>query len=79
LRSTTQRPHLATLKYHEFHIAQMHVLSSMFGEPAFGEAARRWTAYAQARASRRRLLSETLGSLPERFLKRDTVAGGAAT
>ncbi len=79
LRSSTRRPHVATLKYHEFHIAQMHVLFKMFDEPAFGDAALRWTAYTEMRASRRRLLGEAFGSLPERFFKLDTVAGGAAT
>ena len=79
LRSSTRRPHFATLKYHGFHIAQMHVLFAMFDERLFGDAALRWTAYTELRASRRRLLGETLGSLPERFLKLDTISGGAAT
>jgi hypothetical protein len=57
----------------------MHVLFKMFDEPAFGDAALRWTAYTEMRASRRRLLGEAFGSLPERFFKLDTVAGGAAT
>lgn len=79
MRSSTLRPHVATFKYHEFHIAQMHVLFRMFDQRAFGDAALRWTAYTEARANRRRLLGETLSSLPERLFKLDTVRGGAAT
>jgi heparosan-N-sulfate-glucuronate 5-epimerase len=79
LHSSTRRPHIATLKYHEFHITQMRVLSKMFDEPSFDDAAVRWTAYTETSASRRRLLGETLGSLPERFFKLDTVSGGATT
>lgn len=79
LRSSTRRPHFATLKYHEFHIAQMQVLAQMFGERSFGDAAQRWAAYAQTPHSRRRLIGATLRSLPERFFKRDTVFGGATT
>jgi hypothetical protein len=79
MRSSTNRPHLATLKYHAFHVAQMHVLSVMFGEPAFGEAASRWDLYALRGDCRARLIGSTLGSLPERALRLDTVAGGAST
>jgi hypothetical protein len=79
LRSSAGRPHLATLKYHQFHVAQMRVLERMFGDAAFGDAARRWAEYAQAARSRRRLIGETLIGLPERFFKRDTVLGGAST
>jgi len=79
LRSSTHRPHIATLKYHEFHIAQTRVLAKMFGVDAFDDAAARWTAYVETGASRRRLLGETLSSLPDRFFKLDTVSGGART
>ena len=79
MRSAAGRPHLATLKYHEFHVAQMRVLSEMFGEPAFTDAAQRWASYTQTRRSWARLLHATLGSLPERFLGHDTVLGGART
>ncbi len=79
LRSAALRPHLATLKYHQFHIGQMRVLARMFDEPLFEDAADRWTAYANARESRARLVRDTLRGLPERFLRRDTVLGGAHT
>jgi hypothetical protein len=77
LRSADDRPHVATLKYHQFHIAQMHVLSAMFGEPAFEDAARRWTAYVERPQSRARVIGAAMRSLPERFFGRDTIAGGA--
>ena len=75
--SATDQPHVATLKYHQFHIAQMRVLARIFDEPLFEDAADRWISYVEARRSRRRLVHTTLRSLPERFLKRDTVVGGA--
>ena len=79
LMSATDQPHLATLKYHQFHVAQMRVLARMFDEPLFDETASRWASYAKAPECRARLLRTTLSSLPERFLGRDTVLGGAHT
>ena len=75
LHSAARRPHLATLKYHQFHIAQMRVLGRMFDDDVFDDAAERWTSYAAAPESRARLMRDTLLSLPERFLGRDTVSG----
>ncbi len=72
-------PHIATLKYHQFHIAQMHVLARMFDEPAFENAAQRWTAYIDSGTCRARVIGAALRSLPERLAGCDTVAGGART
>jgi hypothetical protein len=77
MRSASGQPHLATLKYHEFHIAQLHVLSAMFSEPLFEATASRWEAYEHRPDSRRRLIRTTLQTLPERLLGRDGVPGGA--
>ena len=77
MRSASGQPHLATLKYHEFHIAQLRVLAAMFSEPLFKATAARWADYERKPASRRRLIGTTLWSLPERLLGRDRVAGGA--
>ncbi len=79
LQSANGRPHLATLKYHQFHIAQMYVLAQMFPEHAFADAAARWAAYVENRRCRARLLRETLLGIPDRAFKRDTVARGART
>ncbi len=79
LLSSTDQPHMATLKYHQFHIAQMRVLAKMFDEPAFESAAQRWATYNERPQSRARLLGATLQSLPERFFGHDTVLGGAHT
>jgi heparosan-N-sulfate-glucuronate 5-epimerase len=79
LLSAGDQPHIATLKYHQFHIAQMHVLAQMFSEPRFEEAARRWTSYVGDPASRARVIEAALRSLPERLSRRDTVLGGAHT
>ncbi|HEV7180657.1 MAG TPA: D-glucuronyl C5-epimerase family protein, partial [Candidatus Baltobacteraceae bacterium] len=79
LRTPSGRPHLATLKYHQFHIAQTRVLARMFDRPAFSAAADRWASYVERSGSRARLTAATLGSLPDRVLRRDTVAGGART
>lgn len=79
LRSAAGRPHVATLKYHEFHIAQMRVLAAMFETGAFADAADRWAAYVERPQCRTRLITATMRSLPERMLKRDTVRGGAHT
>src|SRR5581483_6096835 len=73
MRSAGGRPHLATLKYHEFHIAQLHVLAAMFSEPLFEKTAQRWRGYEHRPQSRRRLIQTTLQSLPERLLGRDGV------
>ena len=79
MQSAGSRPHLATLKYHAFHVAQMHVLAVMFGEPEFGEAGSRWDSYALRGDCRARLIGATIGSLHERALRLDTVGGGART
>lgn len=79
MRSAGGQPHVATLKYHAFHIAQMRVLAQMFDEPEFARAAERWTAYVDKVECRARLFAATVRSLPERALHRDTVAGGAHT
>jgi hypothetical protein len=79
LRSATGLSHVATLKYHQFHIAQMRVLAKMFDEPVFERAADRWETYVDRRYCRARMVGATLRSLPERFLGYDTVAGGART
>ncbi len=79
LHSANGRPHLATLKYHQFHVAQMRVLGAMFGDRVFEGAADRWAQYVETNRSRTRLLAETMRSLPDRAFKRDTVRGGAHT
>lgn len=79
MRSAAGHPHLATLKYHAFHIAQLRVLARMFGHPSFDATAERWESYVQRGDCRARVLADTARSLPERFFKRDTVAGGART
>jgi hypothetical protein len=79
LRSGWDRPHVATLKYHQFHIAQMFVLSEMFGDPSFEKAARKWNSYVERPACRAQVIGAALSSLPERFSGRDTVLGGAHT
>jgi hypothetical protein len=79
MKSASGQPHLATLKYHQFHIAQMRVLGKMFSEPSFTKDADRWTEYANECGSRSRLVRTTLRSLPERIFGRDTVVGGAHT
>ncbi|HTU83312.1 MAG TPA: D-glucuronyl C5-epimerase family protein [Candidatus Acidoferrales bacterium] len=71
------QPHVATLKYHEFHIAQLSVLAKMFGERAFEDVAQRWRSYEERHECRRRVIGSSLRSLPGRFFGRDTVAGGA--
>jgi len=79
LLSASGQPHVATLKYHQFHIAQMLVLSKMFDEPVFEDAAHRWASYIEKPACRARVTVATLRSLPDRLLARDTIAGGAHT
>lgn len=66
--SRSGRPHIATLKYHAFHIAQMRVLAAMFHEPAFAAAADRWESYVRSPAIRLRVLAENAVSIPERLL-----------
>jgi hypothetical protein len=51
---------LATLKYHAFHIAQLHVLASMTGHAAFEETACRWQGYTRRVDSRITLWSNSL-------------------
>lgn len=79
LRTAGGRPHFATLKYHQFHIAQMRVLSQMFDDRTFAAAADRWSEYVENADSRMRLLTATMRSIPDLALKRDTVRGGAHT
>lgn len=79
LRSATGMPHVATLKYHEFHIAQMRVTAKMFDEKAFESAADRWESYVDRRYCRARMVGSALRSIPERVLGYDTIAGGART
>ena len=74
------QPHIATLKYHQFHIAQMHVLGADVRRaevramrPSVGPRTSR------QRTSRSRVVATTLRSLPERLSRRDTVLGGAHT
>jgi hypothetical protein len=78
MRSAARSPHVATLKYHQFHIAQMRVLAAMFRDETFAQAASRWGSYAESPASRARVLAAALTSLPERALGYDTVGRGAA-
>lgn len=60
MRTASGRTHLATLKYHAYHIAQMRILGAMFGEADFIEAAERWSSYINERSSRGRQLAETM-------------------
>jgi heparosan-N-sulfate-glucuronate 5-epimerase len=71
-------PHVATLKYHAFHIAQLRVLSEMLKERQFGTVADRWESYIDDPASRRKLLFHNAVSIWDRALRRDTVGGGAS-
>lgn len=66
-RSTSGKDHLATLKYHAFHIAQFRVLAEMTGDARFARIAERWEAYISHIGSRARVLIGTALSLPERF------------
>lgn len=79
LRSARGRPHIATLKYHAFHIAQLRVLAAMFGESGFTTVAERWESYIHSAASRRLVWTDSAASLYDRAVKLDTVAGGAST
>lgn len=55
--------HLATHKYHAFHIAQLRVLAAMSGSQTFARTADRWRDYARDRGARLRVTRETLGGL----------------
>ena len=79
LHSGGDQRHVATLKYHQFHIAQMRVLARMFDQSCFEEAAARWADYIERPTCRIRVLLAALRSIPERALGRDTIAGGAHT
>lgn len=79
MRSAGGHAHVATLKYHAFHVAQFRVLAEMFGASAFAEAADRWEHYARRRGSRARVIMDACISVPERLLGGDTAAGGAHT
>ncbi|HET7815558.1 MAG TPA: D-glucuronyl C5-epimerase family protein [Candidatus Baltobacteraceae bacterium] len=50
---------LATLKYHAFHVAQLHVLASMTGHTAFEDTACRWQSYTRRIDSRAALWSNS--------------------
>jgi len=77
LRTASGHPHVATLKYHAFHLAQLRVLARMLDEPSFARTADRWEAYIDDRGSRRRVIVATAVSLYDRARAYDTVAGGA--
>lgn len=79
LYSARGKQHVATLKYHAFHIAQLEVLARMFDLPVFESTAHRWTAYTQEPRSRLRVLAAAAGSLYDRALRLDRVAHGAHT
>lgn len=59
-RTPAGRSQLASLKYHAYHIAQMKILGSIFGEAEFSNAAERWTSYIDGRSSRGRLLADAM-------------------
>jgi D-glucuronyl C5-epimerase C-terminus len=67
MRTSHGLSHLATLKYHAFHIAQMRVLAAMFSEPAFGHAAERWESYVRSPRNRLRVLAGTAALIPARL------------
>lgn len=79
MRSGNGHDHIATLKYHAFHIAQMHVLSRMFRDDIFAITADRWTEYLSSRRSQVRVLLSNAASVLDRARGFDTVAGGAHT
>ncbi len=69
---------LATLKYHAFHIAQLHVLGSMTGDKFFSDTARRWESYAGVTANRARVWLNAASAVAIHALGRaDTIPGGA--
>lgn len=77
MRSASGHPHVATLKYHAFHVAQLHVLAAMSNDAFFDETADRWEKYIERADCRSRVLADAARSIPERMLRQDTVAGGA--
>jgi hypothetical protein len=78
LASRTGFRKFATLKYHAFHVAQLRVLASMSGEPAYEATAARWESYANSFANRARVWGNAAASLPAYLLTHaDTVPGGA--
>ena len=79
MRSGNGHPHVATLKYHAFHIAQMNVLAEMFSNDAFHKTAQRWADHLADRRCRLRVLTSNAVSLYDRTFKLDTVRGGAHT
>jgi hypothetical protein len=69
---------LATLKYHAFHIAQLHVLASMTGDAAFEAIALRWESCTKSLPNQARVWMNAMASLPRVFLSHaDSVPGGA--
>lgn len=70
--------HVATLKYHAFHIAQLRVLSGMTGDGYFAVVAGDWLRYQRSLASRVWAIGhEMLGLIPRFVTHDDTVARGA--
>jgi len=76
-RTASGRPHVATLKYHAFHVAQLRVLASMLREPRFSNVADRWEGYIDDKRSRKRLIMDAAVSLYDRARSYDTIARGA--
>lgn len=71
---------VAMLKYHHLHIAQLHVLAAMSGDPSFNEVAERWQSYTENYSTRLLVLGNTARGLIHRFIsRRGTVPGGART
>jgi hypothetical protein len=69
---------LATLKYHAFHIAQLHVLASMTGDALFRATAERWETYANSATSKVCVWANAAAALLPHFVTHsDTVPGGA--
>jgi hypothetical protein len=71
--------HAAVLKYHAFHIAQLHVTAALVGDPYFASMADRWQAYADSPICRVRVVANTIAGLVPRFITgSDSVDRGAA-
>jgi hypothetical protein len=79
MRAANGHAHVATLKYHAFHIAQLHVLALMFGDDTFRVLAERWTRQLKDPMCRTRVLMANAASLYDRARHLDTVRGGAHT
>ncbi len=78
LASRSGRRHVATLKYHAFHIAQLRVLTGMTGEGYFAAVAADWLRYQSSFESRVwTIVHELLGLVPRFITHDDTVAKGA--